>query len=105
MEAAGSSAPRRAGLRIRQNQKAWSYLRALNSANLCAGNTVVLTFFGFLHPKFVRAVGYYKLNMIFTSGFMLDKWLENEDDEHMDFSSLDVFSCGGSYVPREKMKQ
>lgn len=105
MEAAGSSAPRRAGLRIRQNQKAWSYLRALNSADLCAGNTVVLTFFGFLHPKFVRAVGYYKLNMIFTSGFMLDKWLENEDDEHMDFSSLNVFSCGGSYVPREKMKQ
>ena len=80
-------------------------LGAVTNANLCAGNTVVLTFFGFLHPKFVRAVGYYKLNMIFTSGFMLDKWLENEDDEHMDFSSLDIFSCGGSYVPREKMKQ
>lgn len=80
-------------------------LGAVTNANLFAGNTVVLTFFGFLHPKFVRAVGYYKLNMIFTSGFMLDKWLENEDDEHMDFSSLDIFSCGGSYVPREKMKQ
>ena len=80
-------------------------LGAIANSNLCAGNTVVLTFFGFLHPKFVRAVGYYQLNFLFTSGFMLDKWLENEDDEHMDFSSLEVFSCGGSYVPPEKMQQ
>ena len=72
---------------------------------LASGDAAVLTFFGFLHPKFVRAVGYYKLDVMFTSGFMFDKWLEREDTGDIDFSSLRILSCGGSYTPPEKMKK
>ncbi len=33
---------------------------------LTATSTIVLTFFGFIHPKFVRAIDYYKLNVVFS---------------------------------------
>ena len=77
---------------------------AVNAA-LASGDTAVMTFFGFLHPKFVRAVGYYRLTLLFTSGFMFDKWLESDDTEHIDFSTLRVLACGGSYLPPEKLKK
>ena len=67
-------------------------------------DTVVLTFFGFMHPKFYRAVGYYKLHTFFTSGFMFDSWMKRGDID-VDFSSLKVLSCGGSYLPPEKLRK
>ena len=72
---------------------------------LAGGNTVVLTFFGFLHPKFVRAISYYRLDILFTSGFMIDKWMEREDSSDIDFSSLKIIGCGGSYTSPEKRKK
>lgn len=74
-------------------------------AYLSVGSTVVLTFFGTLHPKFVCAAGYYKLNVIYLPGFIMDKWVEREDIEGVDFSSLDVISCGGSYLSPEKLRK
>lgn len=79
-------------------------LSGIVNGTLAAGSTVVMTFFGFLHPKFVRAIKYYKLNLIFSSGFMIDKWMQMDDDE-IDFSSVKSFSCGGSYVSPEKLKK
>jgi acyl-coenzyme A synthetase/AMP-(fatty) acid ligase len=70
-----------------------------------AGDIVVLTFFGFLHPKFVRAVDYYKLDILFTSGFMFDKWLERQDTDDINFASLRILACGGSYLSPEKLKK
>ena len=72
------------------------------NASFAVSDCVVLTFFGFMHPKFVRAVGYYRLHVLFTSGFMIDSWMKRPDDD-IDFSSVRVFSCGGSYLPPDKL--
>ncbi|SEP66117.1 Acyl-CoA synthetase (AMP-forming)/AMP-acid ligase II [Lachnospiraceae bacterium NE2001] len=73
------------------------------NSDLAVGDTVVLTFFGFIHPKFIRAIEYYKINVLFTSCFMIDSWLKRTDLDDVDFSSLKVFSCGGSYTPIDKL--
>jgi acyl-coenzyme A synthetase/AMP-(fatty) acid ligase len=75
----------------------------LVNSSFAVGDTVVLTFFGFMHPKFVRAVSYYRLDVIFTSGFMIDSWMKRSDTEDIDFSSVKIFSCGGSYLPPDKL--
>ena len=77
----------------------------LINSSLAVGDTVVLTFFGFMHPKFIRAIDYYKLDVVFTSGFMIDSWLRRGDIDDVDFSSVKVFSCGGSYIPPDKLKK
>ena len=74
-------------------------------ANLARGDCVVLTFFGFLHPKFVRAVKYYRLNVLFTSGFMIDSWIQRDDLDEDAFASVKSLSCGGSYLPQDKLKK
>ena len=74
-------------------------------AYLSLGNTVVLTFFGSLHPKFIRAVAYYKLNILYVPGFILDRWIERGDSGEADFSSLAVLACGGSYISPEKLRK
>ena len=73
------------------------------NADLAVGDTIVLTFFGFMHPKFVRAAGYYRLDVMFVSNFMIDSWMKREDDGGIDLSSLKVFSFGGSYTSAEKL--
>lgn len=73
------------------------------NADLAVGDTVVLTFFGFMHPKFIRAAGYYKLDVMFASSFMIDSWMRRGDAGDIDLSSLKVFSFGGSYTPGEKL--
>lgn len=75
----------------------------LINASLAISDCVVLTFFGFMHPKFVRAVGYYRLDVLFTSGFMIDSWMKRPDADEIDLSSVRVFSCGGSYLPPDKL--
>jgi hypothetical protein len=65
----------------------------------------VLTFFGFKHPKFVRAVGYYRVSVLFSSGFMLDSWMKRPNTDDIDFSSLKMLPCGGSYIPPEKFRK
>lgn len=93
-------------LRIAPSFDFSSYLN-VNVVNcaLAVSNVVVLTFFGFLHPKFVRAVDYYKLDVLFTSGFMFDKWLERKNTDDINFTSLRMLACGGSYVSPEKLKR
>ncbi|MBQ8965690.1 AMP-binding protein [Ruminococcus sp.] len=77
----------------------------LVNANLAAGETIVLTFFGFMHPKFIRAVDYYDIDTLVLGGFMVDKWLERTDIDDVSFSSVKVLGLGGSYIPPEKMKK
>ena len=77
----------------------------LVNSQLVSGNTVVLTFFGLMHPKFARAIEYYHLNVVFTAGFIMDQWMKRPDLDGMDFSSLKVFACGGSYLPPAKLKK
>jgi len=73
------------------------------NANLSIGDTVVLTFFGFMHPKFIRAAAYYGLDVMFASNFMIDSWMNRDDVSDIDLSSLKIFSFGGSYTPADKL--
>ena len=75
------------------------------NGNLAAGKTIVTTFFGFMHPKFIRAFKYYGVNMTFVSGFMLDRWLETPELAEDEFASLKIIGIGGSYTPPYKMKK
>ena len=75
---------------------------SLANASLAGGDTLVLTFFGFMHPRFIRAVAYYKLDLLFVSGFMIDRWMKQSEAEKVSFASVKIFSYGGSYTPPEK---
>ena len=70
---------------------------------LCYGDTVVLTFFGFMHPKFIRSIDYYNISVLQITGFMIDKWLTRTDIDDIDFSSLKVVGISGGYISPEKM--
>lgn len=77
----------------------------LVNSYLAMTDTVVLTFFGAMHPKYVKAIDYYKLDIIPTSGFIMDKWMESRFMKDMDLSHVKVFACGGSYTPPDKVKK
>jgi len=74
----------------------------LNGAFI-AGETIVLTFFGFLHPKFIRAIDYYNISLLIITGFMVDKWIDRPDIDDVDFSSLKVAGLAGGYTSPEKL--
>ena len=76
----------------------------LNSAFI-TGETIVLTFFGFLHPKFIRAIDYYNISLLQITGFMVDKWMARTDIDDVDFSSLKVLGLTGGYVSPEKLEK
>ncbi len=72
--------------------------------SLSTADTLVLTFFGFMHPKFIRAIDYYNISILLTTGFMVDKWLDNPELDNIDMSSLKVVGMSGGYIPPEKMQ-
>ncbi len=74
----------------------------LTNACLANADTVVLTFFGFLHPRFIRSVEYYRTNFLFVSGFMIDRWIKQPEARKVSFASVKILSYGGSYTPPEK---
>jgi len=78
---------------------------SLANSTISNGETVILTYFGFIHPKFIRAIDYYDADVVFTAGFMLDNWIERRDIDDIRFDSLNVFACGGSYISPEKLKK
>ena len=80
-------------------------LSAQVSSSLARGDALVLTYFGFMHPKFIRALDYYNVNILFTTGFMVDKWLERDDLDGVDLSSLKIIGMSGGYISPEKMEQ
>ena len=79
-------------------------LSAQAHTSLAFGDTLVLTYFGFMHPKFIRAIDYYNVNVLFITGFMVDKWLERSDLDEVDLSSLKVVGMSGGYISPEKME-
>jgi|GEM_PF-912952 len=82
-----------------------SNINGFVNMSFASGNTIVLTFFGFLHPKFVRAFKYYNVFLAFSSGFMLDQWMTLPDIEKDAFSSLRILGFGGSYISPAKMEK
>lgn len=79
-----------------------SNINGFVNLSLSSGNTVVTTCFGFLHPKFVRSFKYYSVDMVFSSGFMMDQWMKLPDLEEDAFASLKVIGFGGSYISPKK---
>jgi acetyl esterase/lipase len=77
------------------------------SAQLCSsfacGECVITTFFGFAHPKFIRAIDYYNVDALMTTGFIVDKWLDRKDIDDIDFSSLKVVGMSEGKISPEKM--
>ena len=73
------------------------------NAHLAEGESVVLTYFGFLHPKFIRAVRYYRVDVLFASGFMLDGWMRRKDIADDAFAPLGIIACGGSHLTSEQL--
>ena len=82
----------------------FAMLGAINTT-FSTGDTAVVTFFGFMHPKFIRAVDYYNVERLFVGGFIVDKWLERDDLDDVSFASLKALGFGGSYIPPDKMAQ
>lgn len=85
----------------------FSSIMALSGQVCCPlihGDSIVLTFFGFMHPKFIRAVDYYNVNLLFITGFMVDKWMNRTDIDDIDFSALRVVALAGGYVSPTKME-
>ena len=78
---------------------------SLANACLAYGDTVVLTFFGFMHPRFIRAVEYYKTDFLFVSGFMIDRWMRQPEAQKVSLASVKILSYGGSYTPPEKIRR
>ena len=70
---------------------------------LSSADTIVMTYFGFMHPKFIRAIDYYNISTVTITGFMVDKWLSRPDLDTIDLSSLKVIGISGGYVSPEKM--
>ena len=85
----------------------FSSFTCLNQMNgvLALGGSLVLTCFGFLHPRFIRVLEHYNVTMLFAANFMLDRWMEREDLEDLDLSSLRLLAVGGSYLPVERLKK
>jgi len=80
-------------------------LCGLTNGSLANGDTVILTCFGFLHPKFIKAVDHYHGSILNASGFMIDKWIERTDLEDLDLSAVKLIMIGGSYMSPEKVKR
>ena len=72
---------------------------------LLHGDAIVCTYFGFMHPKFIRAIDYYNIDVIQITGFMVDKWLDFSGIDNIDFSSLKVVGMSGGYISPEKMER
>ena len=68
-------------------------------------DTLVVTFFGFIHPKFVRALDFYNVDVMSITGFMVDSWMKRTDLDDLDLCTLKLVGMSGGYIPPEKMER
>ncbi len=69
---------------------------------LAFGGTVVCVPFGDLNPSYHQAIPYYEINILFSYGYELEYWMEQEET---DLSSVEYIVLGGSYVSAKKRKK
>jgi len=82
-----------------------SNINGFVNMSFASGHSIVTTLFGFLHPKFVRCLKYYKVDLVFCSGFMLDQWMQLPELDADAFASLKVIGFGGSYLSPTKLEK
>ena len=75
------------------------------NTSFAKGETIVLTFFGFMHPKFIRAADYYSVQNLALGGFIIDRWLDRPDLDDVNLASVKTVMVGGSYLTPDKMKR
>ena len=63
-------------------------LLGLVNGPLAMGETIVLTFFGAIHPKFLRAIGYYEIDVLAADCAAVGKWQTQDDLAEIDLSPL-----------------
>ncbi|MBQ0041057.1 MAG: AMP-binding protein [Clostridiales bacterium] len=80
---------------------AFNTIWSATMTQLINGGVNVLTFFGFMYPKFINAIDYYELNKLVASGFMIDKWMKRDDIDDVDLSSLKLIMVVGSFISEE----
>jgi hypothetical protein len=73
-------------------------------ASLAHADTLVMTYFGLMHPKFIRALDYYNAHVLLVTGSMLDRWLVRRDLGEVDLSSLKAVGVSDGQVPPERME-
>ena len=69
---------------------------------LAFGGTVVCIPFGDLNPAYHQAIPYYGINLLFSYGYEVEYWMEQED---IDLSSVEYIVLGGSYVSGRKRRK
>ena len=79
-------------------------LLAQTVSTLAAGDTLVTTFFGAAHPKFLRAIGYYYVSVMTVTGPVMDSWLAGGACGGIKLSSLQVVGMCGEDAAPEKME-
>ena len=72
---------------------------------MARGETIVLTFFGMAHPKFLKAAAYCRAKVMTVTGHMVDQWIDSTGTEGINLSSLQVISLAGGSIPGEKMEK
>ena len=79
-------------------------LLAQTVSTLAAGDTLVTTFFGAAHPKFLRAIGYYYVSVMTVTGPVMDSWLAGGACGGIRLSSLQVVGMCGEEAEPGKME-
>ena len=80
-------------------------LIGLVNGSLAMGETIVLTFFGAAHPKFIRAIKYYDVDILAAGDYMIDEWLKRTDLDGIDLSPLQFVGLSGACLSNEKLEQ
>lgn len=71
---------------------------------LARGEKIVMIFFGYMHPKFMKAIEYYRVKAMYFTGFMADQWIRTAESEANGLSSLRFIVAIGDAIPPEKLE-
>ena len=72
---------------------------------LARGDKVVMTFFGFMHPRFLRAVEHHRVRAMSVTGRMMDQWIASPETGNINLSSLNSVVLLEGGIPPEKLKR
>ena len=72
---------------------------------LARGEKVVMPFFGFMHPKFLKAIEYHRVKAVDVTGLMVEKWITSPETQNIDLSSLKSVVLLGDRISPEKLER
>jgi acyl-coenzyme A synthetase/AMP-(fatty) acid ligase len=72
---------------------------------LAFGGTVIVHPQGYMNPLITKAIGYYRMNIIFTGPPLVDILSKLPPESQPDLSSLKLCAVGGGYLSEERKKK